>query len=168
MNSDGADIKGIELDLGIRPLNNFEIRTGFTYKKSQYDSPHEDFNTRNFFRTSDLSGNIRFSMVTRKDIDIYLHGNYIGKMDIPHEVVVEGADDPELLLERSDPFFQVDLGLTYKIPLNNGLNSKINIGIKNLLNAYQKDLDVGPDRDPAYVYGPIRPRTFHFGIETAF
>jgi outer membrane receptor for ferrienterochelin and colicins len=168
VNSDGADIKGIELDLGIRPLNNFEIRTGFTYKKSQYDSPHEDFDTRNFFRTPDLSGNIRFSMVTRKDIDIYLHGNYIGKMDVPHEVVVEGADDPELLLIKSDQFFQIDLGLTYKIPLNNGLNSKINVGIKNLLNAYQKDLDVGPDRDPAYVYGPIRPRTLHFGIETAF
>ena len=168
INSDGAELKGIEADLGIRPVNGFEIRGGLTYKKSEYDSPNEDFGTRNFFRTPDLSGNIRLFLTALKPIDIYLHGIYIGKADVPHEVVVEGQEDPLLVLEKSDHFFQMDLGINYKLPLNNGLNAKLNVGIKNILNAYQDDLDIGPDRDPAYVYGPIRPRTLYFGIETSF
>ncbi|MGP8329628.1 MAG: TonB-dependent receptor [Methanosarcinaceae archaeon] len=168
VNSDGAEVKGIEVDLGIRPVNGFEIRGGLTYKKGRYDSPHEDFGTRNFFRTPDLTGNISLSLSAIKPIDIYLHGTYIGKADIPHEVVVEGEEEPLLILEKSDHFFQTDMGITYKLPLNNGLNAKLNIGIKNLLDAYQNDLDKGPDRDPAYVYGPTRPRTFYIGMETAF
>ena len=86
----------------------------------------------------------------------------------PHEVVVEGQEEPELLLVRSDRFFQVDLGLTYRLPLNSGLSAKLNLGVKNVTNVYQEDLDKGADRDPAYVYGPIRPRTIYFGLETAF
>jgi outer membrane receptor for ferrienterochelin and colicins len=39
-----------------------------------------------------------------------------------------------------------------------------NLGIKNVLNAFQKDFDVGIDRDPAYIYGPGAPRTIYFGI----
>ena len=92
----------------------------------------------------------------------------MGRMDVPHEVVVEGQEDPLLILEESDHFFQKDLEINYKLPLNNGLNAKLNIGVKNILDAYQDDWDKGPDRDPAYVYGPTRPRTLYFGIETAF
>ncbi|MBN2090413.1 TonB-dependent receptor, partial [candidate division KSB1 bacterium] len=163
VNSDGAMVKGVEIDLGIRPLSGFEVRGGLTYQRSQYDSPHEDFGTHNFFRTPALTGNIRLSLITSINIDIYLHGTYIGKADVPHEVVVKEQEDPLLLLEKSDKFFQTDVGLTYKLPLNNGLNTKFNIGIKNIFNAYQDDLDQGPDRDPAYVYGPTRPRTLFFG-----
>ncbi len=168
VNSDGAKVTGIEMDMGIRPLSGFEIRGGLTYQKSRYDSPHKDFGTYNFFRTPDLTGNIILSLTASSNIDLYLNGTYIGEADLPHEVVVEGQENPILILEKSDQFFEIDVGLTYKLPLNNGLNMKLNIGAKNILNAYQDDLDTGPDRDPAYVYGPARPGTLFFGIETAF
>jgi outer membrane receptor for ferrienterochelin and colicins len=71
-------------------------------------------------------------------------------------------------LERSNSYLQLDVGVTYTLPLNNGLNTKLNFGIKNITECYQKDLDKGPDRDPAYVYGPICPRTTYVGLETAF
>ncbi|MDD5061828.1 MAG: TonB-dependent receptor, partial [Candidatus Marinimicrobia bacterium] len=69
---------------------------------------------------------------------------------------------------ESPSYYQIDFGVGWKIPLNNGLNTKLNIGIKNVFDAYQEDLDRGANRDPAYVYGPTRPRTLFFGIETAF
>ncbi|MEJ2629057.1 MAG: TonB-dependent receptor, partial [bacterium] len=163
-----AEAKGVELDLGIRPHISTEVRAGLTFKKGRYDSPHEDFNTRKFLRTPDLTGNIRFNISPIDRINIFLAGNYIGKAEVPHEVSVEGQEEPELILEESDSFFQMDLGFIYKLPLNKGLNTKINFGMKNITNAYQKDLDKGVDRDPAYVYGPVRPRTFYFGVETAF
>ena len=87
---------------------------------------------------------------------------------MPHEVVIKGQEDPDLRLERSNSFFQIDFGMTYRLPLKNGLNTKFNLGIKNITNAYQKDLDKGPDRDPAYIYGPIRPRTIYAGLKGEF
>jgi len=168
VNSDGAQVIGFEIELALRPQSRFEVRSGVTYKQSQYDSPNEDFNTRNFFRTPDLSADIRLSWAATNNIDLFANGKYIGQADVPHEKAVDYQEDPLLILEKSDAFFEADLGLTYKLPLNNGLNAKLNIGVKNILNAYQDDLDFGADRDPAYVYGPARPRTLYFGLETAF
>ena len=168
INSDGAKVGGIEFDLGIRPISDIEFRGGFTYKKSKFDSPHEDFNTRNFLRTPDLTGNVRIVFTPMEKLNFYLRSNYIGKADIPHEIAIEGQEDPELRLEKSEDFLQVDIGLSYRLPLNNGMNTKLNIGVRNLTNAFQKDLDKGPDRDPAYIYGPVQPRTIYLGFGMDF
>jgi len=168
VNSDGAEVKGIEFDLGIRPVPSLEIRSGFTYKKNEYDSPLEDFNTKNFLRTPDLYGNLRLSFNPGSNLNCYVSADYTGKADVPHEIAIAGQEDPELVLEKSENFLQIDLGLSYSLPLDGGVDTKINFGVKNVTNSYQADLDKGPDRDPAYVYGPIRPRTIYFGLETAF
>lgn len=168
VNSDGAGIKGVEIDLGVRPLSSCEIRGGVTYKNSRYDSPHKNFATTHFLRTSDLTGNIRLAFDLNRRITAYVHGDYLGKANIPHEIAVDGQAEPLLLLVESPSYYQIDFGVGWKIPLNNGLNTKLNIGIKNVFDAYQEDLDQGANRDPAYVYGPTRPRTLFFGIETAF
>ena len=167
INSDGADVKGVELDLVIRPIRDVEVRSGFTYIKGEYDSPNEDFGTKNFLRTPELTGNLCFFVDPVEVLNLYICGDYIGEAYVPHEVVVDGQEDPELRLEKSDSFFQIDLGLTYLLPLR-GMATKVNLGIRNITDTYQDDLDEGPDRDPAYVYGPVRPRTVYFGLETAF
>jgi len=168
INSDGARVQGVEADIGLRPTADLDIRAGVTWKRSRYDAPLEDFDTRVFLRTPDLTANLRLSWYTADDLNLYLLGMFYGSAKIPHEIVREGEDEPLLLLETSDSFVQLDAGVTYKLPLNNGLNMKLSAGVKNLLDAYQDDLDTGPNRDPAYVYGPSIPRTFHFGIETMF
>ena len=38
-------------------------------------------------------------------------------------------------------------------------------GIKNVLDQYQKDLDLGPLRDAGYIYGPNLPRTYFVGLK---
>lgn len=80
------------------------------------------------------------------------------------KVAVQDREAPLLIPEQSSYFFQMDTGANYKLQLNKSLN----IGIKNIFNAYQEDSKRGADRDPAFVYGPIRPGTFYFGMETAF
>ena len=168
VNGSGAYVRGIEFDLGIRPLPCAEFRGGLTYKRSEYEEVLEDWNTRNFLRTPNFYGNIWMSLELSSNITFYSFVNYTGKADVPHEVVVEGQEDPLLILERSDSFLEIDFGLTICIPLITGVNSKFNVGIKNITNIYQKDLDIGPGRDPAYVYGPIRPRTMYVSFETVF
>ena len=40
----------------------------------------------------------------------------------------------------------------------------MNIGVQNVTNAFQKDFDIGVNRDAGYVYGPSRPRTYFLGL----
>ena len=39
---------------------------------------------------------------------------------------------------------------------------------RNLTNAFQRDIDQGPLRDSAYVYGPRFPRAFAAGLRVEF
>ena len=41
-------------------------------------------------------------------------------------------------------------------------------GVKNILNAYQKDFDKGEKRDSGYIYGPSLPRSLVFGAGLSF
>jgi len=52
----------------------------------------------------------------------------------------------------------------------NVLKSKINVflGMYNLFDSFQKDLDKGVYRDAGYVYGPSRPRSVYTGFEFSF
>ncbi|MBN1894623.1 TonB-dependent receptor [bacterium] len=167
VNSDGATAQGVELDLGIRPFPGIELRGGLTYIHGRYDSPHEDFQTRRFLRTPDWSGNIQFIVAPSHRIHFFLAGDSFGETDVPHEILVPEQETPRLILERGNPFFQIDLGIIYRVPVNSSFNMEINMGIKNITDAFQEDLDQGPDRDPAYVYGPVQPRTFYLGLKTS-
>jgi len=168
VNADGASVNGMEIDLGLRPTNRLQIRGGATYKKSEYDEVNEDFGTKNFLRTPDFSGNLSVTLNLSSSVNIYINSMYIGEAEVPHEKAVPGRDDPELVLEQSESYAVVDAGLFWKLPLNHGLDITVKAGMKNIFDAYQDDLDAGPDRDPAYVYGPSRPRTLFFGVQTAF
>ena len=168
INSDGAKVKGIEVDMGIRPLSPVELRIGLTYKKSEYDSPLEDFNTTNFLRTPDVYGYMRASYDVTNEFNLFASANFTGEMDVPHEIPVEGQEEPDMILEKSDSFLELNAGLSYELPMFKSVACKLSIGVKNLTDAYQDDLDKTADRDPAYVYGPQLPRRFYFGMEISF
>ncbi|MCK4296446.1 MAG: TonB-dependent receptor [Candidatus Marinimicrobia bacterium] len=168
VNGKGANVTGVEFDAGIRPISRIEIRGGMTYKNSEYNEVLEDWGTKNFLRTPDLYGNLRLLLDLTSNISFFAMGNYTGKADVPHEIIVTGQDDPNLVLEKSDDFAELDLGLSYSIQMPKGLKCKFSFGIKNVTDSFQSDLDKGPNRDPAYVYGPRQPRTIYAGFETSF
>ncbi len=91
-----------------------------------------------------------------------LTGTYTGKMFIPYF----GPDtDPDFgELRKSNPFFDLGSKIHYNFKLN-GATLQLFTGIKNIFNSYQSDFDSGINRDPAYVYGPVSPRTIYFGIK---
>ena len=168
VNGGGANVKGVEFDIGIRPLSNLEFRGGLTYKKSRYDRVLEDWNTKNFLRTPDIYGYVWMSLDLTSGITFFASGNYTGKALVPHEIAVEDQENPDLVLKESSDFLEIDLNLSFRVFIVSGVVGKINVGAKNITDAYQKDLDRGPNRDPAYVYGPSRPRTFYTGFEVMF
>ena len=74
-----------------------------------------------------------------------------------------GTENPEGELRSSDPFYDLGVKLAYTVKLN-GASVEFSGGMKNILNSYQDDFDHGINRDPAYIYGPLNPRTIFVGI----
>ncbi len=165
INSSGAEVKGIEIDLGVKPVRQIEIRGGLTVKDNHFEDTLEDFDTDNFLRTPDVFGYIRTSYDISNTVSTFISLKYTGSMYVPHEISVDYQENPLLELTKSDDFLEIDVSLTKKLNLFGDVNTSMTLGIKNLTDAYQKDLDYGINRDPAYVYGTSLPRTLFLGVD---
>jgi outer membrane receptor for ferrienterochelin and colicins len=159
MNADGgATVAGINMEFKLRPARNFFLTSGLTLQTSEFEEP-QDFDESRFFRTPNTYGFFALDWDFTQKFCLSGTGNYTGKMLVPYF----GTENPDGELRTSDNFFDLGLKLRYTVKLN-GASVEFAAGVKNMLNAYQDDFDIGIDRDPAYVYGPFTPRTIFVGI----
>ena len=66
---------------------------------------------------------------------------------------------------RTPSFWDMGCKISYGFSVLDICRLKLHAGIKNILNAYQKDFDKGEKRDSGYIYGPASPRCFFVGIK---
>ena len=159
---EGAIVKGINFELSVFPGTQIVLRSGFTLQQSVYEEVQE-FDEKRFFRTPDNYGFFTLDYNPIKDFTASATGTYTGEMLVPYFGTT--LLNPEIgELRVSEAFFDLGFKAQYNIKLN-GAKLQIFAGIKNIFNSYQKDFDTGIDRDPAYIYGPISPRTVYFGIK---
>jgi len=64
-------------------------------------------------------------------------------------------------------FFDAGLRFAYDFKITNQFNMQFSIGMKNIFDQFQKDIDEGPLRDATYIYGPTMPRMVYFGLKVA-
>ncbi|MBN1788883.1 MAG: TonB-dependent receptor [Bacteroidales bacterium] len=158
---DGATVKGFNFEVKLKPLKDFTFSSGFTVQSSKYDVARE-FGEKKFFRTPAHYGFFTLDWDFIKHFCLNLTGNYTGRMLVPY---FGSETDPDLgELRESNSFFDLGVKLQYDIKLN-GATLQWFGGIKNIFNAYQSDFDIGINRDPAYMYGPVSPRSVYFGIK---
>ena len=164
-NAAGAEVKGLtaELKLGIPSV--FEWWMGYTFQRSRYDEPEEWSENvepqRRMFRTPDHYAYFTASADITKRFKVSLFGNYTGRMLVQHNAGYIENDRDEL----TPQFFDAGLKLSYTFSLSDTINLEINGGMKNIFDSYQDDIDRGPFRDSVYVYGPMLPRTYFFGLK---
>ncbi|MRI63866.1 TonB-dependent receptor [Ornithobacterium rhinotracheale] len=164
-NGPGATIKGFTINPKVQFKNIFNFQLGATFQTSEYDeavqwSESVPNTSKRFFRTPDKYG---FYVLTYKPMNmlsVNFSGVYTSSMIAQHFEGYIGADK----LETTPSFFENNFKIEYKIPLKDHMSVSINGGIQNYNNAYQKDFDLGEDRDSAYIYGPGRPRTYFMGL----
>jgi outer membrane receptor for ferrienterochelin and colicins len=164
INSSGAYVRGLEIDFGIKPVSKLEVRAGLTIKENKYNDPTTDFNTTEFLRTPDHFGFVRVSWELENGFSFFGSMKYSGSMYVPHEIVVDYQTDPLLELVKSQSFVEFDLSVSKTIEILPKTNTIITVGVKNLTDAFQPDLDFGISKDPGYVYGPGSPRTYFVNI----
>ena len=160
---DGAQVQGINIELNASPSQKFQLQSGFTVQKSEFEAEQE-FGEKRFFRTPNTYGYLSANISPTPVFDIALTGNYTGKMLVPY--FGPEITNPEVgELRESDSFFDTGIKLCYHFRLSDYMKVELNGGVKNIFNSYQEDFDTGIDRDPSYVYGPLSPRTIYFGIK---
>ena len=154
----GATVRGVNMEFKLKPAADFTLTSGFTIQTSEYEEPQE-FDESHFFRSPDTYGFLAIDWDFGRNFCLSGNGTYTGKMLVPYF----GPDYPEGELRTSGSFFDIGLKLAYTVKLN-GASVEFSGGIKNILNSYQDDFDTGIDRDPAYIYGPLTPRTVFIGL----
>ena len=96
-----------------------------------------------------------------KRLQLTATGTFTGPMLVYHNVATAAGSEVEKVI--TDPFLDLSLKAAYSIPFGENTVLELSIGIQNLFNSYQRDLDSGPERDAAYIYGPSLPRTLFVG-----
>lgn len=159
----GAVVKGVNMELNASPSARFQLQSGFTIQSSKYEEPQE-FGEVKFFRSPDNYGYLSMNYSPGLLFNLSVTGNYSGSMLVPYF----GPDlpNPEVgELRKTGSFFDTGIKLSYDIKVTDAMKVEINGGVKNIFNSYQNDFDTGIDRDPAYIYGPVSPRTIYVGLK---
>jgi outer membrane receptor for ferrienterochelin and colicins len=164
INGSGSRVYGFSVEFGLVLGPKFSLASGWTIQRSKLDEPEPDFNSQEFFRTPNLYGYSNISYKNNKLVNVDLSMEYTGAMKAPH---FAGYIDEDRL-ETTQPFWVVNARLLKSVALTESCKINIFIGVFNIFNSYQKDLDKGVDRDSGYVYGPAKPRSFYAGFEFSF
>jgi len=164
INGLGSKVYGLSADFGLILGPKFSFASGWTIQRSLLDEPEPQFHSREFFRTPNIYGYSSLSYENNRLFHLDLSLDYTGPMKAPHYRGYIKEDR----LEKTHPFWVLNVKLRKSIKVSTSNTISIFAGIFNLLNSYQKDLDKGAERDSGYVYGPAKPRSIYTGFEFSF
>lgn len=174
-NSGGAVVYGANLEFNYALSRDLYFQIGGTLQEALYKEdeiiwePEDEgderiTSTKNILRTPNIYGFYTFSWDFIEDFNFALSGIYTGSMLVPHVIDI---DDEFTVLKNTPDFFEINFKLNHYVYFSDK-KITLSLGVQNLLNSYQNDFDTGADRDAAYIYGPIRPRTPFFSIKYGF
>lgn len=164
INTDGAVVKGVNLEVKYSPNNQFILQLATTIQSAKYNSiqnPEDGISTDQILRTPNVYGNLMATYKPRPNWDINLVTVYTGSMKVPHlEGYITGNR-----LETTKGMLDFGLNTAYEFQWQNCFPFEVSFGVKNLFNQYQSDFDKGANRDADYIYGPALPRTVFVGLK---
>lgn len=168
-NGSGAKIMGVNLEGKIALPGVLDVQLGYTLQTSRYNDPEVWSDQlepqRKMFRAPDNYGYITTNFNITSSFKASVFGNYTGSMLVKH-TVNDGTTETDY--EKDTPrFWDMGAKVAYNFKLGAGINLELSGGVKNMFDAYQKDLDYGPLKDASYVYGPAMPRTFFIGAKVS-
>lgn len=168
VNEDGAVVAGVNVEARVAYGTELNIQGGYTFQKSRYKTPFvwsEDVAPQtSMYNSPDHYGYLNVDYTPVKPLTLSLNSVFTGSMLFQHY-----AGWVEKDCEKVTPVF-TDLGFraSYKVDVTRKTQMDIFVSVKNILNQFQKDLDVGVSKDSKYVYGPATPRSYYFGIKFVF
>lgn len=168
-NAGGSAVTGAELNVSYRAGERLKLIAGAAWLRARYDDAqivYDDgerrLSTRRYLKSPAWSAVGQAVWTVGPRFDAYLALRYVGRMDVLNNRI--GA------IRRSDDFLVADVSFTRHLPLNAEGDREVDLvmGVKNVTDARQRDLEVGATRDSDYVYGPRLPRTLFVRLSAAY
>ncbi|MEM1146060.1 MAG: TonB-dependent receptor, partial [Pseudomonadota bacterium] len=158
-NAGESSVFGGELTATLRPSANFQLSLSAAYVDAGFDEAQLVFeegdtalSTSRYLKTPRWTGIAQAMYAGPAEIDAFLAVRYTGSMQVLNNNL--GT------LTESESFTEIDLTATKHLDgVLGSSNLDITLGVRNLLDEFQGDLEVGANRDSDYVYGPRLPRT---------
>lgn len=165
-NGQGATVQGLTLELRANYDKKIQLETGLTVQTSRYDEAITYIEgvtgTRDFIRTPEQYGFATLTFTPNKKLTANINYVFTGSMTVPHFAGAPNQTEDELY--RSPAFSELSTKVSYELPIQwSDVKFSIFGGVKNMLNAYQSQFDIGKNRDSNFVFGPAQPRTFFIG-----
>ncbi len=154
-------VVGAEVDGSVEYAGVWGLSTGFTFERARNAEADADFGTKDIMRTPKWYGHVETWAEPAAGLRVQTLLDLTGPMKVPH---YEGYID-ENRLEESEVFYDWSANVSYRLDIGSDRYVAPVVGMKNILNSYQEDLDRGPDRDAGYFYGPRLPRTAFLGLK---
>ncbi len=166
-NTSGSTVFGIEWDAAWAPNSNWRLDLGTAYTCTRYDEAQilaDDGSTsilsNRYNKTPDWSGLVQVTYLNPQAFNAFIGLKWTGTMRVAQNA-------PTARVVESKPFYVVNIGLSRTFNLGS-TEVRAKVGINNVFDDFQDDLQSGSDRDSGYVYGPRAPRTFYFGVDMDF
>ncbi|MGE5488686.1 MAG: TonB-dependent receptor [bacterium] len=164
VNGPGAHVTGVDVDGNMQLTPRFGVRGGFTIQQARWKEPEDQFGARDFFRTPKRYGFAGFDWDLEGDFEISGTADFTGSMLVPHYA----GYIPEDRLEKSRRFAVFNAVFAKTFDVSDTSKLRLFVNVQNLGDSYQEDLDRGPSRDSAYVYGPAEMRRVVIGMTWVF
>ena len=164
VNFGSAQVYGIEVNAGWGIGDSFILQGGIVEQRAGFGAPEPDFGSTEFFRTPQRYANATITWRVAGGVDLFTAARYTGRMKAPHYAGYIPADR----LETTPEFVVLDVAVAKTFAVSGGSRLTVGLTGRNLTDAYQPDLDRGPLRDAAYVYGPRFPRTFGASVRIEY
>lgn len=171
VNAGNAKVYGANVEARLSYRTLVDLQLGFTAQRSLFDEPADTglkgITNRNFMRTPDTYGYFVMTWRPTDHFTFNLSGDYTGRMYVPH--TAGDIKEPYITIKedelvRSKPFFTLGTKAAYDIHIENSI-LELSLGVKNILNSYQRDFDEGPNRASTFIYGPKTPRSVFVGCK---
>lgn len=165
-NGDNADVYGVTLEYRLNYNKQFQLESGFTLQESRFENPVtviDGFDPESrFMRTPNLYGFASLDFDPNKKWDVNVNYVFTGPMLVPHFGGAPNQPTDEII--QSESFHSISLRIERSTNWLKNSESAVYVGLKNVLNSYQTNFDIGKNRDSGFVYGPALPRTFFVGL----
>jgi outer membrane receptor for ferrienterochelin and colicins len=177
-NGEDSTILGAELNLGYFS-DHWNLQFSWVQQRLEFEDPQDILGTAGdpidnliqssqYTRVPESLGQIRFTHNGRW-FDTFVNLKITGPMDIPRINVDPATGDTTSNELRESPwFFNMDVGFRKTFELKNANLLTLDLGVRNLFNDFQDDLQEGAFRDADYIYGPAFPRTIYAGLSYEF
>lgn len=168
-NASGSRVAGFESNVNWQPDDTLKLAAGAAWYRARYDEMQPVFDdaeqggavlaTRDYLKTPRWSAQAQLTWSPSPRLDAYAGLKYTGSMRV--------LNNNTASINETGDFWVLDAGGTWHLG-GAARHWDLALGVRNLLDQRQQDLEAGAGRDSDYVYGPRFARSVYANARFSF